>query len=116
MMRKYIILILCSLLVLGIAAGCGDSKEKDGTSFTARVLETGETHLLVEPVEGSSELNSADRISVYIGDVAIVDDEGKEITIQDIGVGDNVQIHYDGRIAESYPAQIHGCHKVVLVK
>ena len=61
-------------------------------------------------------MNSADRITVYIGDVAIVDDEGKEITIQDIGVGDNVQIHYDGRIAESYPAQIHGCHKVVLVK
>ena len=28
MMRKYIILILCSLLVLGIAAGCGDSRKR----------------------------------------------------------------------------------------
>ena len=57
-------------------------------------------------------MNSADRITVYINDVAIVDDEGKEITIQDIGAGDKVQIHYDGRIAKAIQHRSTGVIKL----
>ena len=115
-MKKYMILFLWGLLALGVIVGCDDPKVKDEFPFTATVLEKGESYILVEPDEGSTELNSADKISVSIGDATIMDDKGKEITIQDIDEGDKVKIHYDGQIAESYPAQIHRCHRVVLVK
>ncbi|HZJ57218.1 MAG TPA: DUF3221 domain-containing protein [Clostridia bacterium] len=115
-MKRYMVLFLCALLAFGIIAGCGDSKGKEQFSFIATVIEKGESYILVEPDEGSSELNSADKISVSIGDATIIDDEGKDITIQDIDEGDKVKIHYDGQIAESYPAQIHRCHRIVLVK
>ncbi len=113
-MKKCVIFIVCALLVLGILTGCGNSKDKDGTSFTATVLGKDENSLMVEPEEGSSELSSADKISVSLGDAVLVNSEGEEITIEDIEVGDKIQIFYDGAIAESYPAQIFGCYRVVL--
>lgn len=116
MMKKHIIFTICVLIVLGILVGCSNPKENDEASFTAIVLEKGEIYLMVEPEEGYSELASADKISVSVGEATLVDAEGKEIAMDGIEVGDRVQIFYDGQIAESYPAQIHRCHKVVLSK
>lgn len=113
---KYMIIMLCILMTIGIVASCRDSKEKNGTSFNAIVLDKGETSLIVEPEEGSSELLSADKISVSIEEAVLMDSEGEGITINDIEAEDRVQIFYNGGIAESYPAQIYGCYKVVLLR
>jgi hypothetical protein len=70
---------------------------------------------LVEPQAGSSELNSADKIVVTTKGLPLVDAQNKEIAWEDIRIGERVEITYDGKIAESYPAQIMKCYKVKLI-
>ncbi len=62
--------------------------------------------MLVEPVEGSVELSSADRIVAHVGDAVITDPQSDEVDITAVEAGRKVVIYYDGMIAESYPAQI----------
>lgn len=115
-MRKKCILILCVMVVLFALTGCVDSGKSDEVSFNAIVLENNQTHLLVEPEEGSSELKSADRIMVSVSDASLINSQDVEIQIDNIESGDRVQIYYNGLIAESYPAQINGCHKVKVLE
>ncbi len=65
--------------------------------FYATVIESKEKYILVEPLEGSQELRSSDKISIGLGE------NNDEI----YPVGTIVKITYDGMIMESYPAQIH---------
>lgn len=77
---------------------CRYSKENEQSySFFATVIESNAKSILVEPVEGSSELNSSDKISVGLG-------EHNDALYM---VGTVVKITYDGLIEETYPAQIH---------
>jgi hypothetical protein len=110
-MKKYSIFV-CLVIAFVILTGCSNTGDKNETNFIATVLENDQSSLLVQPEEGSSELRSADKITVYVKDVTLLDSEGKEITIDDIAKGDKVQIFYNGGIAESYPAQIHKCPKI----
>ena len=119
-MNRHIIFVLCILFIVGIFSGCNDVNKnnsiEEDISFNATVLENDQSFLLVEPESGSSELSSADKISVSLAKTTLVNADGEEIRVDDIKEGDRVQIFYDGQIAESYPAQIHNCSKIVLVK
>lgn len=66
-------------------------------AFQAEVLEIGETTMLVEPMPGSSELNSADRFSIPLK---------KMPPSPEVEAGDVIEIQYNGEIQESYPAQL----------
>lgn len=72
-------------------------KDKAEHSFTATVLEVGESSALVQPVSDSAELRSSDKISFGIG----------ELEKLDVEVGSVVKVTYTGEIMESYPARIH---------
>ena len=72
-------------------------KDKAEHSFTATVLEVGESSALVQPVSDSAELKSSDKISFGIG----------ELEKLDVEVGSVVKVTYTGEIMESYPARIH---------
>lgn len=113
-MRKWKLLIICLALFL-ILTGCSNKEDSEGNSFVATVLEIHDVSLLVEPGEGSPELNSADRIVVSVKDAKLINSEGTEITLNDLEGGKQVEIFYTGGIAESYPAQIYGCFKVKLL-
>ena len=102
------ILIILSIIILSSAlVACGDKSlkgdnnggssdlGKDIVTFEATVIDDDGIPL-VTPVEGSSELRSADKISVSI----------KTDNTSVYEPGDLIRITYDGRIAESYPAQI----------
>ncbi|MFY9177393.1 MAG: DUF3221 domain-containing protein [Caldicoprobacterales bacterium] len=115
-MNRHIIITLCIIFIVLLFLGCNDSSKKEETSFNAIILENGQSFLLVEPEAGSSELSSADKISISLGKVALVNVNGDEISVDEIKEGDRVQVFYDGKIAESYPAQIHNCNKIVLMK
>ncbi|NLN40599.1 MAG: DUF3221 domain-containing protein [Clostridiales bacterium] len=119
-MNRHIIFVLCILFIVGIFSGCNNvsknNSTEEGISFNATVLENDQSFLLVEPEADSSELSSADKISVSLGKTTLVNADGDEIRVDDIKEGDRVQIFYDGQIAESYPAQIHNCSKIVLMK
>lgn len=65
-------------------------------NFTATVIETGETWVLVEPVEGEPERSSATRISFGT----------ENLSALEVQPGDFVKVFYAGGIMELYPAQI----------
>lgn len=68
-------------------------------SFDAVILDVYENAVLVEPVEGSTERLSSDKIMVSTN---VSDSE----SLPELAVGKTIRIVYDGQIAETYPAQI----------
>lgn len=67
-----------------------------------------EDSLEVAPAEGSAELSSADRnIRVALHEDLLYFDAEEEIDRPEFTVGQQIDIVYNGAIAESYPAQIH---------
>ena len=115
-MSKARFLVICIALMCLAIVGCSGEENSEGNSFAAVVLENNVVSLLVEPEKGSAELRSADRIIVFVRDTELLDAMDTEIAIGDINVGNQVEIFYDGGIAESYPAQIQGCYRVRLLK
>ena len=103
-MRKQVLVILVLSLILtvtacGTSSGGGESKVggDETATFQATIIEIQDDCYLVEPVEGSVELNSADRITIPMTNME---------PSPEPEVGDVLEIEYDGSIAESYPAQI----------
>ena len=108
-MKKYISIILSILCILSLV-GCGKKEpvgDPPSVSFQATILEINNQTYLVEPVEGSQELKSADQITVPMKNL----DPSLEPEI-----GDIIEIKYNGEIAESYPAQITEVYGIKVVK
>ena len=102
-MKKLIPLLLSLAFVLTLT-GC---TSEDKATFQATILEIQDGYYLVEPVEGSTELNSADQITVPMVNIN---------PSQEPEVGDTLEIVYDGVIAESYPAQINTVYSISVVE
>ena len=112
-MRKQLLLILTLSLILAVTAcrtssGGGSEVDENGkVTFQATILEVRDGYYLVEPVDGSTELNSADQITVPITNIN---------PSPEPEVGDVLEIEYDGSIAESYPAQITNVYSIRIVE
>jgi hypothetical protein len=117
MMKNTTIFISVAIIALSLFVGCAGGDEKE-VSFIGVVLENKQVYLLVEPVVGSTELASADKIVIFIGENTELSLKGKTdaITADDIKEGDSVEVFYSGAIAESYPAQINSSSKIELLK
>ena len=96
-------------LTLRTPAGRATEKESspDSVAFEAEILEVKDGYFLVEPVEGSWELNSADQIEVPVEHL----DAGLEPQ-----AGDVIKITYNGEIQESYPARISEVFGIEIVE
>ena len=75
--------------------------------FQAEILEDHNGYYLVKPVEGSWELNSADRIEVPIRNAH---------PSPEPEIGDVIEIEYSGEILETYPAQIADVYGIKIIK
>ena len=75
--------------------------------FRAEILEIHDGHYLVKPVEGSWELNSADRIEVPIRNAH---------PSPEPEIGDMIEIEYSGEILETYPARIADVYGIKVIK
>ena len=75
--------------------------------FWAEILEIHDGHYLVKPVEGSWELNSADRIVVPISNAH---------PSPEPEIGDVIEIEYSGEILETYPARIADVYGIKVIK
>ena len=113
-MRKQVLVILVLSLILtvtacGTSSGGGESKVggDETATFQATILEIQDGYYLVEPVEGSTELNSADQITIPMINME---------PSPEPEVGDVLEIEYDGSIAESYPAQITEVYSIRVVE
>ena len=71
----------------------------------AKIIEVHDGYFLVEPVEGSWELNSASRIEVPIRNMS---------PSPEPQVGDILNIEYDGEIMETYPAKLNKVYHIAL--
>lgn len=113
MNRKYIfliVLLIFAFIIISLVNKIITDNDLEEVSFNAAVLENNNNFLLVEPEEGSSELNSSNKIVVRV--------QGENNTLKDLSEfteGSIVKITYDGMIMESYPAQINA-YDVELIK
>lgn len=73
----------------------------------AKILEIQEGYFLVEPVEGSWELSSADIIEVPMKNMS---------SLLEPLVGDILEIEYNGEIQETHPARIITVYSLKIVK
>ena len=112
-MRKTLLLFVVIMAAITMLAAC--SNKNDGNTFRATVLENNGTNLLVEPAANTTEIRSADKVSLSVTEAAIVNSNDLEISIEEIKTGSQVEISYSGGLAESYPAQIYDCYKVKLL-
>lgn len=108
MKRQLLLILTMSLILLATACGTSSSGESkvggdETATFQATILEIQDGYYLVEPVEGSAELNSADRITIPMINME---------PSPEPEVGDVLEIEYDGSIAESYPAQITKAYSI----
>ena len=78
--------------------------EDEATEFQASVIEKNNDSIIVKPVDGSLELDSADKFH-------IANEENLELQI-----GDLVEISYNGEIMESYPAQLGEVYKITVIE
>lgn len=74
--------------------------------FQARVLEVNDKTLLVKPLEGSLELDSADVFDISLEQLA---------NSPQMDVGAIVEISYNGEIMESYPAQLGKIYQILVL-
>lgn len=98
--------VFIMLVILFSFTDCS-SKTNNRATFQATILEIHDNYYLVEPVEGSIELNSANQITVSINNINVSPKPN---------VGDILEIVYDGAIAESYPAQITNVYNIRVLK
>ena len=115
MKKNVMITFIVLVLMISGSLACSHSnnevqstrQEIQETAFEAVILEISDTYLLVEPIEGSSELNSADQITVPMTNMNVS---------SELEVGDIIEIKYNSEIAESYPAQITEIYSIKMVK
>lgn len=74
--------------------------------FEATVLQVYEKTILVEVAKTADERRSSDLLSVS---TVLTDEKRAAPALQE---GDFVRVYYDGRIAESYPGQIHTVYAI----
>ena len=88
---------------------CKDYEDKNYSNweerhlFVGTILEINDNSIVVEPVEGSYERKSSDKIII------------EKITTDDYVIGDKIKITYNGLINESYPVQINAT-EIELIK
>ncbi len=104
-MKRFLCIVLTLAALFSLTACGGETTER--VTFQATILEADECGFLVEPVAGSEELNSADRIVVPM--TAMESSPEPE-------VGDTLEIVYNGGIAESDPAQITTVYSIRVVE
>lgn len=103
-MYLIISLILAVILIIFVANYFGNNSNENAekVTFNATIIENKGTSILVNPEEGSPELNSSDKIVVRVPvDNATLKD------LSEFTEGSKVKITYNGMIMESYPAQIN---------
>lgn len=112
MKRQLLLILTMSLILLATACGTSSGGESkvggdETATFQATILEIQDGYYLVEPVEGSAELNSADQIAIPMINME---------PSPEPEVGDVLEIEYDGSIAESYPAQITKVYSICVAE
>jgi hypothetical protein len=112
-MKKRIISVFVLLITLFlIFTACnGDDNMNVQFKMKAKILAINE-HVEIEILE--DEYNSGILWVNYSNQTIIKDNAGNTITINDLKVGDHIEIIYNGQVMMSYPGQI-AARKIILL-
>lgn len=102
-----IVFVLFNLMILTACSSTSDPSNKAAANFSGIVEEVSEQSLLIKVNEEEEEFKSSDLIHVSLIDHRLA-------TKVDFNRGDEVIVYYDGRIMESYPAQINQVDSIIL--
>lgn len=100
--KKYVALFGSIVAIAILTCSCSNPKAQ----FEAKVIETGESFLLIEPIEGEDELRSSDQFSISRTDL-----DGS-----DFEEGDIIRITHNGEILETYPTKLGEIYSIELVE
>ena len=98
MKKAVVFIILCICILVLSACAAGGSK----ATFRATVDSVSENGMMVTTIDNKD----FDKASVHILEKTKISLNGKEAKITDISAGDEVEIGFDGIVAESYPVQL----------
>ena len=84
-----------------------DTSYKSAANFSGIVAEVSDRSLLIEVNEEEEEFKSSNLIQVSLIDESVANKIA-------FSPGDEVIVYYDGRILESYPAQINQVDLIIL--
>ena len=112
--KKTVFLVILTVVLLCVVAAViflrmpknEESEQKSAFSFEAKVLEKYEKEWLVEPLEGTNEIRSSDKMVVRLPDGFVGDYE----------IGSIIKITYDGMIQEIYPAILPNVFEIELTE
>ena len=118
-MKKLTAFLLAVMMLFGCAA-CGDNNEEETSILAFYSVKSAQGEFIVEVQDlGGVYSELYDETGIYIkfkgSEEKIYDSEGKEITRDDIQIGDTLQIFYSGKLSSKNPKTIKAT-KVVLVK
>ncbi len=102
-----IVFVLFNLIILTACSSTTDPSNKAVANFSGIVEEVSDQSLLIKVNKEEEEFKSSDLIRVSL----INDRLAYKI---DFNQGDEVIVYYDGRIMESYPAQISQVDSIIL--
>lgn len=107
-MRKFVILMIAVTLLI---TGCSSDKDEKGETPNEATIRG----VIQELNPDTILMLSKDRI--HSGQVQVSQRvEKNEKILEDLNVGDEILVHYDGYISESDPAQINGVEKIEVSK
>ena len=102
-MRKYLLMVLSNICILGLVACNKKSMNhiiSNEASITGDIKEVYENSILIENESGE-----------YVVSLKVENNDG---IYSPIMVGDKVAVYFDGSIAESYPMQINTVYAILL--
>lgn len=103
-----ILLVIGSVYIYRTKPLTIDDVKKNKPNFSGTVIEVNNGHtILVKPDENEPVTKSSDKILVSL------DVKMKGIGQETFDPGDEIRVYYDGRIAESYPAQINEVYVII---
>ena len=117
-MKKTAALVLAVLMIF-ICAACGSDKTEEVATIQATYsIKSLEGEFIVEVQDlGGVYSEVYDKNGIYIkfkDGEKIYDKDGKEISREDLFVGDTLEIHYNGKLSKKNPKTITA-YKVVKV-
>ena len=112
--KKSVFFVILTVVLLGIVAAVifmgmpkkEERKQPSAFSFEAKLLEKHEKEWFVEPLEGTNEIRSSDKMFIRLPDGF----DG------DYKIGSIIKITYDGMIQETYPAIIPNVFEIELAE
>lgn len=112
MMKKGMISLLLLLCLLPVACHHSDTagNEDEGDIFTGKIVQLTEGALLLASVEPSDETLCL----LDLTGLALQDEKGKILAVDDLHQGMVVAVTYDGWMETIYPAQLSGAAKLTV--